>query len=54
MWSAKPKKFGETFMQPNKFDGTEKVEYGFVSDNSYVNASDPNSILDRKNEPRSV
>ena len=53
MWSSNPKKFGETVLRQNDQTNTMKTEYGYIADNSYVNASDPNSILDRPGVPRS-
>ena len=53
MWSSDPKAFGETVLRPNDMSNTLKGEYGYIADNSYINASDPNSILDKPGVPRS-
>ena len=38
---------------PNNMQDTTKVEYGYIHDNSYTNASDPNTIIDKPGVPRS-
>lgn len=54
MWSNDPKGFAETVLKQNNMDNTQKGEYGYIADNSYTNASDPNSILDKPGVPRSI
>ena len=52
-WSQDFYRTRDKFTTPNDNTDTEKVEYGYIHDNSYRTASDPNTMIDVPGVPRS-
>ena len=52
-WSKNFYKSRDKFTTPNDNSDTVKAEFGYIHDNTYINASDPNSMVDMPGVPRS-